>query len=64
MSWTNTTKNTASFTNQTKNSATVANQSKYKFLLIDDSYFLLIDSTYKLRIGDAGENSWSNQTKN
>jgi hypothetical protein len=67
MSWTNTTKNTATFTNQTKNSATFTNQTKTtvdNFLKIDDTFCLLIDDIYKLSIGDAGAIQWSNQTKN
>jgi hypothetical protein len=63
--WTNTTKNTATFTNQTKNSATFTNQTKTLsdlFLLIDDTFVLLIDDTYKTVISTCAT-PWANQSK-
>ena len=54
--WTNTTKNTSTFTNQTKTLSDL-------FLLIDDTFALLIDDTYKTVISTCAT-PWSNQTKN
>ncbi len=64
--WANQTKNTASYTNQTKNVATFTNQTKTPselFLLIDNTFVLLIDDTYKAVISTCAT-PWANQTKN
>lgn len=70
--WTPQSKNAASFTPVNKSSAPVyTNTSKsqnvtYFSFLIDNTYHLRIDSTYKLLLGDSATTgaTWTSVTKN
>lgn len=70
MSWTNQTKNTATYTDRTKNSSTYTNQSKsvsgYDYLLKEDNGFLLQETGDKIILDQSSTSStsWTNQSKN
>lgn len=58
--WSEQSKNTATFTDASKSDPDMSEQT----LLIDDTYGLFIDGTYQLLIQSAvSSTSWSNQTK-
>jgi hypothetical protein len=64
--WTNTTKNTASYTNQTKNSATFTNLAKTlkNYLLKEDGFKLLQENGYFILLEQEPTTSnWSNLAK-
>ncbi len=68
--WTAQNKNTSSYSNQSKNSSSFTNQSKstlstVNHFLIDNAFYFLIDSIYKLNIGGSGSVNtiWGNATK-
>lgn len=55
--WTNNTSNTSSFTNNNLSAPFLTKQ----LLMIDDTYFILIDDTNKLEIqSDAPGTTWTN----
>ena len=61
MAWDNISKNSSTFSNQSKSDPLLSKQ----LLMIDGTYFLLIDATYKLEIQSAGiATTWANKTKN
>ena len=65
--WTNTTKNTASFTNQTKNSATFTNVIKSLaklYILRENGFKLLRENGYGLLRECDSLPIWANTTKN